>query len=240
MNRYMSANHGFGRAAASFRDFLAVRRFPSWLLAFSMIAGALTGNVTRAAEPMPESGWINLFDGQTLQGWKANESPETWSVRDGAIVADGPVSHLFYVGPDGATEFGDFELKAQVRTTPNTNSGVFFRQPWQDSGWLQRGFEAQIQNSGQNKCYTGGLWIHADRPAPSPVKDGEWFELHIIAVGEKITVKVNGQTMTEYDGGKETRKPLKRALRGRIALQGHGPKHHPEFRDIRLRPLPGQ
>jgi len=37
--------------------------------------------------------WQRLFDGQTLAGWKANESPATWSVVDGAIVAKGPVSH---------------------------------------------------------------------------------------------------------------------------------------------------
>jgi len=54
------------------------------------------------------SDWRELFDGETLAGWKANESPGTWSVVGGAIVADGPVSHLFYVGPDGDATFGDF------------------------------------------------------------------------------------------------------------------------------------
>lgn len=111
-----------------------------------------------------EDGWISLFDGKTLTGWKANESPATWSVVDVAMVAKGPVSHLFLEG----REFGDFELKAEVRTGKNTNSGIFFRTPWKDSGWLPACYEAQIQNSGQDKCYTGGLWIHADRAEASP------------------------------------------------------------------------
>lgn len=185
-----------------------------------------------------EDGWVPLFDGESLDGWKANEAPETWSVVDGAIVADGPVSHLFYVGPEGDATFTDFELKAEVRTSkPNTNSGIFFRQPWQDSGWLQKGMEAQIQNSGKNQCYTGGLWIHAMREEASPVPDNEWFELHIIADGGKVTVKINGETTTEYDDANETRKFLTERREGHIALQGHGKQHRPEFRTIRIRPL---
>ena len=183
-------------------------------------------------------GWVSLFDGTTLAGWKANESPGTWSVVDGAIVARGPVSHLFYVGPGGDAQFDDFELKVEVRTSTNTNSGVFFRQPWQDNGWLQRGMEAQVQNSGKSECYTRGLWIHAVRPEPSPVKDGEWFELHIVAAGGRITVKVNGETTVEYDLSGEKRGFLTDRTRGFIALQGHGPQHRPEFRNIRIRVLP--
>jgi len=186
-----------------------------------------------------ESEWQTLFDGKTLDGWKANESPETWSVVDGAIVAKGPVSHLFYVGSDQKTTFTNFELKAEVRTSKEgTNSGIFFRQPWQDSGWLQKGMEAQIQNSGKNQCYTGGLWVHAMRPEASPVPDDEWFELHIIAKGGKVTVKINGETTTEYDDNTEKRKHLTGRREGYIALQGHGPQHRPEFRNIRIRPLP--
>jgi len=101
-------------------------------------------------------------------------------------------------------------------------------------------YEAQIQNSGQNKCYTGGLWIHADRAEPSPVNDGDWFTVHIIAVGDKIVVKINGQTTTEYDAAADPRKGLKKPARGLIALQGHGPQHRPEFRNIRIKTLEGK
>ncbi len=184
-----------------------------------------------------EQGWTSLFDGKTLEGWKANESPKTWLVKDGAIVADGPVSHLYYVGPDGDAQFTDFELKAEARTAPNTNSGIFFRTPWIDSGWLQRCFEAQIQNSGKNKCYTGGLWIHAMREEPSPVKDNEWFEMHITCRGKKVTVRINGEVTTEFDG--DTYKRFCPET-GFIALQGHGKKHRPEFRNIRIKPDVGK
>ena len=40
-------------------------------------------------------GWIAMFDGKTLDGWKAGGNPESWSVQDGKIVGDGEPSHLF-------------------------------------------------------------------------------------------------------------------------------------------------
>jgi hypothetical protein len=42
-------------------------------------------------------GWIAMFDGKTLDGWKAGDNPESWSVKDGKIVGDGERSHLFYM-----------------------------------------------------------------------------------------------------------------------------------------------
>src|SRR5437868_6323283 len=72
--------------------------------------------------------WISLFDGKTLDGWKANERPDQWKVVDGAIVVNGERSHLFYIGPDPnhPAEFKNFDFKADVMTKPNSNSGVYF------------------------------------------------------------------------------------------------------------------
>ena len=51
-------------------------------------------------------GWISLFDGKSLSGWKVGENASTFSVKDGAIVANGPVAHLFY---DGNVKNHDFK-----------------------------------------------------------------------------------------------------------------------------------
>ena len=58
----------------------------------------------------PTTGWHSLFDGKSLEGWRASDAPGTFSVRDGAIVVKGPRSHLFYVGPVRGHDFRDFEL----------------------------------------------------------------------------------------------------------------------------------
>ena len=78
--------------------------------------------------------WRSLFDGKSLEGWRANVLPESFSVVDGAIRAHAPRtegrqkrSHLFYVGDldEGFVRFKNFELEATVRSEPGSNSGIF-------------------------------------------------------------------------------------------------------------------
>ena len=44
-----------------------------------------------------DDGWVELLDGDSLDGWEPNENPQSWRVEDGAIVANGTRSHLFYM-----------------------------------------------------------------------------------------------------------------------------------------------
>ena len=69
-----------------------------------------------------KDGWTPLFDGKSLDGWKANEHAQTFSVKDGEIVVKGDRGHLFYVGPVGDHDFKNFEFSAEVLTRPNSNS----------------------------------------------------------------------------------------------------------------------
>src|SRR3569832_1792926 len=72
------------------------------------------------------NGWISLIDGKTLNGWKVGDNASTFSIRDGAIVANGPVAHLYNVGDVKNHDFKNFEFKAEVMTTPVSNSGIYF------------------------------------------------------------------------------------------------------------------
>ena len=65
-----------------------------------------------------DDGWTALFNGKDLTGWKPNENVETFSVKDGAIVARGARSHCFYVGDFHNHSFKDFELKADISDAP--------------------------------------------------------------------------------------------------------------------------
>ena len=62
-------------------------------LTLGLIAAALVASCAMAADD--KDSWISMFDGKTLNGWKANENPESWTVRDGCITGDGEASHLF-------------------------------------------------------------------------------------------------------------------------------------------------
>ena len=108
-----------------------------------------------------------------------------------------PDGHLFYVGPVANHDFKNFELKLEAKTKPGSNGGIFFHTEPQ-SGFLKKGYEAQICNTHTDKRRTGSLLIIKDILDTSPVKDNEWFEYHIIVSGKRIVLKVNGQTTVDY------------------------------------------
>ncbi|HRQ50683.1 MAG TPA: DUF1080 domain-containing protein, partial [Agriterribacter sp.] len=78
--------------------------------------------------------WISLFNGTSMDGWKESEGP-SFSIEDGAIKVAGKRSHLYYDGPVQDHTFKNFELKMQVMTRPNSNSGVYFHTIFQQRGF---------------------------------------------------------------------------------------------------------
>ena len=185
--------------------------------------------------------WINLFDGKTLNGWKANENSGTFKVENGSIVVYGDRSHLFYNGPVINHDFKNFEFEAEVMTTPGSNSGIFFHTQFQESGWPAKGYEAQVNNSQSDWRRTGSLYAVQDVKDVF-VKDNEWFRQYIRVQGKQVIIKINNQAVVDYtepDGIEKTPgREIKRLTNGTFALQGHDPKSKVYFRNIRVRPLP--
>jgi len=184
--------------------------------------------------------WISLFDGKTLNGWKKNQNPQTFSVENGAIKVAGPISHLFYDGPVSNHNFKNFEFKAQVMTKPGANSGIYFHTVFQQEGFPDKGYEVQVNNSHTDWRRTGSLYSIQD-VKETYVKDNEWYEEYIMVQGKKITIKINGKTVVEYtepeNVGKENAGG--RAISdGTFALQGHDPGSVVYYKDIVVRPLP--
>lgn len=91
--------------------------------------------------------WISLFDGKSLDNWKVGDNAGTFTIENGTIVAHGSVAHLFYTGDVQQHNFKNFEFKADVMTTPGSNSGIYFDTEYQESGWPKKGYEAQVNNS---------------------------------------------------------------------------------------------
>ena len=76
-----------------------------------------------SAEQISE-GWISLFDGETLFGWQPTSDAD-WRVEDGKIRASkGEPGWLMTT-----SEFADYELHVEFKSTDTTNSGVFLRTP---------------------------------------------------------------------------------------------------------------
>ena len=180
-----------------------------------------------------KDGWISIFDGETLSGWKASENKDTFSVRDGIIVVKGPRSHLFYMGTAEDATFTDFEFKADIMTKPRANSGMYFHTQYRQTGWPNKGFEVQVNNSHTDWRRTGSLYGIND-VRNSAAKDNEWFTQHIIVDGRQITVMVNGKTVMEYAVPEGDNRKLSS---GTLALQGHDPGSTIYYKNIMVRPL---
>jgi len=179
-----------------------------------------------AEEPNAE-GWISLFDGKSLNGWKINENPESWKVVDGLIVCNGQRSHLF-----SEKEYADFAFKADVKASKNSNSGMYFRTKF-ELAW-PTGYEAQVNNTYvKDPRKTGSLYRFSDIKEQL-VEDDTWWTQEIIAQGNHIIIKVNGKVVTDYVDTANT------FQRGHLALQAHDPGSTVYYRNLFVKPLPSE
>ncbi|MEM6706430.1 MAG: family 16 glycoside hydrolase [Acidobacteriota bacterium] len=188
-----------------------------------------------------ENGTITLFDGYTLNGWKANENPDSWTVEDGALTCNGPRSHLFFVGGEGEEDntFTNFELSAEVRTLPGSNSGIYFHTRFQESGWPRYGYEAQVNLTHEDWKKSGSLYDVVN-VREQLAEDGEWHTQTVRVEGRKVTIKVNGKVAVEYTEpeGKEPGADFERLLgSGTFAFQSHDPESKVQFRKVRVKRL---
>lgn len=203
--------------------------------------GSLLALAVTAFAVDSKDGWKPLFDGKSLDGWKANENPQTFSVKDGEIVVKGPRGHLFYVGPVGNHNFKNFEFKAEVMAKPSANSGVYFHTEFQESGWPSKGYEVQVNNTHSDPKKTAGLYGIKDN-FTAPAKDNEWFTLSIKVEGKHIVTKVNDKVITDYteeEGAQRAGEFKNRVVSsGTFALQGHDPGSEVHYKNIAVKPLP--
>ena len=217
------------------------------VLFFTLVLGGCQSEVeitdtSQPDAPSPDAeGWYSLFDGETLNGWKASDNQGTFIVRDGVIVADGERSHLFYSGAVNGADFVNFELKVDVMTEPGANSGIYFHTEYLMKGWPLKGFEVQISNTSKNLKRTSSLYGIID-VVESPAKDNEWFTEHIIVQGKRIIIKTNDNVIVDYTEPDELPSyedwPGRKISSGTFALQGHDPKSIVYFKNIKVKLLP--
>lgn len=188
---------------------------------------------------MADEGWVELFDGKSLAGWKASENKDSWKVEDGAIVCHGPRSHLFYVGDD--KPFKNFEFQCEVKTTPGSNAGIYFHTRYQETGWPKYGYEIQVNATHSDPKRSGSLYGEVNVSDP-PIKDNEWYTQTIIVRGRHIVSKINDTVVVDYhepEGKKPFSAEFERRLgEGTFAFQAHDPDSKVYFRNIRVKRLP--
>lgn len=210
-----------------------------------------------------DDGWISMFNGKDLSGWKSNEEvPGVFTVENGELKVSGGRAHLFYVGENGEAKFQSFELKMKVKTTPGSNSGVYVHTKYQDKGWPDAGYECQVNSTHTDPKKTGSLYgvinilalldgqkepeggKHIQVPL-APSTDGEWFDYVIKVEGKHITLSVNGKVTVDFiepegwDPAKELNNmPGRKLSEGTFAIQGHDPKSTTYYKDIFVKVIP--
>jgi hypothetical protein len=206
------------------------------------VVGMCQFNFAVAADSDQLGQWITMFDGKSLDGWKASEEPGSFEVKDGMIIANvtgKKRSHLFYMAEK--EPFKNFEFEAEVKTMPGSNSGIYFHTQFQDTGWPKKGFEAQVNNSFPPDPRRTGSLYGIDDVANPPVKDNEWFKYYIKVEGKHVVIKLDDKMVVDYTEP-ENPKPYQDRDRkigeGTFALQSHPDSSQVFFRNLRVRRLP--
>jgi hypothetical protein len=204
---------------------------------FGWLVVVVLGSLSVRAVCADDAQWTSMFNGKDMTGWKIAENPDSFQVQDGMIVVNGRRAHAFYVGPDGNAEFKNFHFKAQVKTTPGSNSGLYFHTKYLERGWPNRGYEAQVNNSHTDPKRTGGLYNVQDN-YKNVAADDEWFDYEILVEGKHIQVKINGQTISDYTEPDDVKRPDRQLSSGTFAIQAHDPKSKVFLRELKVKALP--
>src|SRR5215472_14482941 len=83
--------------------------------------GVVSAQYPRHAAAQTDTGWVMMFDGESLAGWTAIGNAN-WRLENGAIVADNGNGFLV-----SANTYTDFQLRVEFWIEAKTNSGVFIR-----------------------------------------------------------------------------------------------------------------
>jgi hypothetical protein len=213
------------------------------LLAFTLTLVLYNDSPVFADEkPADEQGFVSLFDGNTLKGWKGSDG---YRVEEGKLVSiQGGHGNLLT-----EKEYGDFVLRFEFRLTPGANNGLGIRCPFRAEGNLHiDGIELQILDDSAEKYatlqpyqYHGSVYgvVAAKRGSLKPV--GEWNSQEVSVQGRQIKVIVNGMTIVDANLDEATKSgtldkvahPGLERTRGHLGFLGHGDRI--EVRNIRIR-----
>jgi hypothetical protein len=178
------------------------------------------------------------MDGKNVVGFDAKLKDgkviPIWAITDGLLVGSGPASHLFTKKND----YTDFVYRIEAKINDKGNSGQYFRAKFE--GGFPPGYETQINATGGDPIKTGSLYPDGRTKLfkkdicvmnTAAHKPDEFFTQEVTAIGNKITIKVNGKQTIEFTDPNST------YTKGHFALQGHDPGTVVTFKKVEYKPL---
>jgi len=220
------------------------------------LAYVTTSTGAEQALNKPPKGFVALFNGKDLAGWKgllkgpydnpskrATLTPDrlkelqkeadddmraNWKVADGALVFSGKGRSLCT-----AKDYGDFEMLVDWKILKDGDSGIYLRGSPQVQIWDTDRPNADVGS--------GGLYNNQKNPskptkkADKPVE--QWNRFRIFMIGEKVTVMLNGEIVVDnviMENYWDRSIPIYPT--GQIELQNHGNTLY--FRNVFIREIP--
>jgi hypothetical protein len=211
----------------------------------SQIRTLLVFLLASAAFAADEPGFVSLFNGKSLEGWKlVRGKGPGYIVENGLLVCPADGGGNLFTG----REYANFVLRFEYKMEPGGNNGVGIRAPLEGDA-AYTGMEIQILDDRHEKYrnwirpeqYNGSIYHIAPARTGFQKPAGEWNTEEITADGRHIRIVLNGVVIVDWnlDLVREPellkKHPGVSRAAGHIGFLGHGTRV--EFRNIRIREL---
>lgn len=235
--------------------------YPLILVTTLLISSACSKSPDEIQTSNTSDGWISLFDGKTLDGWRGYNGVDIDGIW---VVEDGGVLHLVGRPPKSPhvniiteARYDDFDLRFDWKVETGTNSGVMFhvgegpKQPYLTGPEYQVldnfGFRSGKGEPVGPKEHSASHYAieAAVQDVTKPI--GEWNEGRIVVKGNLVEYWLNEVKTTEYEmhsdkwneqiaNAKFSKwKDFATLGEGHIGLQDHG--HRVWFRNLKIKEL---
>ena len=216
-----------------------------------------TDSTTNTTATQSSDGWISLFDGQTLNGWRTyqNKPTEAWHVQDGVLHCTGNETYKSDLQVDliTAEKYENFDFSIDWKISPKGNSGIMYLVQETAPAAYETGPEYQLIDDAnfpeklEDWQTTAANYAMHPAPAAKPAPVGEWNNTRIVVNNSRVEHWLNGTKVVEYTLGSDEWNQAKAtgkwkdtpgygmAKRGHIALQDHGSEAW--FKNIKIKKL---
>jgi hypothetical protein len=170
------------------------------------LAVGVTGAAFAALQAAPPAsgqsgpGWVQLFDGKTLDGWDMS-GQANWRVEDGAIVADKLMQEKGTAHLVTKNKYKDHMIHAEFWASDDANSGIFVRCSDPKTVGARTCYEVNIFDRRKDPSYGTGAIVYFSEVNPMPKAGGKWNTFEITAKGRHIVVLLNGQKTADLHNG---------------------------------------
>jgi len=188
----------------------------------ALVAAGVAGvSLAPPAVAQTAAGWITLFNGKDVSNWNVTGNAD-WRVADGVIEATKARGYLVT-----KESYTDFELRADVWTTPDSNAGVLFRITKPDDPGIENGYELNVNDKRADQTGRTGSIVNVAKPLVQFDAGGKWVTVDITAKGPHMVATLNGIKTAEADDAKYASGPVSLQAAGGIV----------RYRNVQIRPI---